>query len=302
MTRQRITKASAVVLIVFLAAFGWLLAITRSEAHNLLTNRIDERDYPHMTPTVYGLEYEDVLVVSSGETELLGWYIPSQNGAAVIVQHGYKGERSYMLTQASILAEHGYGVLVSTVRAHDYSDGTEISFGIHEMDDLDAWYQYLITRPDIDPERIGILGNSYGGMLAIQYAAQNPRIKAVVTQSAFSSLQDTTATSVTFFTGLPSFPFAPLIVAWAEREGGFQAEQIDATTWIGQISPRPILLIQGGADRTISPESGRLLYEAAGEPKELWFEPELGHAGFEYARPVEYERRVIGFFDQYLGS
>lgn len=102
------------------------------------------------------------------------------------------------------------------------------------------------------------------------------------------------------FTGLPPFPFAPLILFWAEREAGFRSAEIDATRWIGRISPRPVFLLQGGADVVISPQSGRLLYDAAGEPRELWFEPDLGHVMFADKMPAAYEKRVVGFLDRYL--
>jgi fermentation-respiration switch protein FrsA (DUF1100 family) len=171
---------------------------------------------------------------------------------------------------------------------------------MNEVNDLEAWYQYLITRDDIDPNQIGILGNSFGGMLAIQYAAQNKNIKALVADCAFSSLNDTVSTSVEYFTDLPAFPFAPLIVFWAERETGFKTEDIDTTKWIAQISPRPVFLMQGGADVVISADSGQRLYDAAGEPKELWFDPELGHVQFDSERAEEFEQRVAEFFDQYL--
>jgi dienelactone hydrolase len=171
---------------------------------------------------------------------------------------------------------------------------------MNEMLDLDAWFDYLRGRDDVDPTRIAMLGNSLGGTLAIQYAAGNIGIRAVVANSAFSSIGDTVETSVRFFTGLPAFPFAPLIVFWAEREAGFEADEVDAKRWIAQISPRPVLLMQGGKDSVISNDSGQLLFAAAGEPKELWFDPDIRHAGFDQAKPGEYERRVVGFFDRYV--
>jgi fermentation-respiration switch protein FrsA (DUF1100 family) len=290
-----IGAAGAIILIV-----AWLLLFTRGQAHELLTQEVGRHSVPDVTPAAYGLSYEDVVIVSSDEIELVGWYIPSQNGAAIMAQHGYKNNRAELLAEAAMLADHGYGVLLTTVRAHDYSDGERISFGTREMDDLDAWYRYLLTRPDVDAERIAVLGNSYGGALAIQYAAQNPAIKAVVAHSAFSSLDDTVSTSVSFFSDLPPFPFAPLIVFWAEREAGFTAADIDTTRWVAAISPRPILLLQGGSDIVISPESGERLYAAAGEPKELWYEPDLGHVMFDGARPGEFESRVTAFYDRYL--
>lgn len=60
--------------------------------------------------------------------------------------------------------------------------------------------------------------------------------------------------------------------------------------------------MQGGADTVISVNSGELLYTAAGEPKELWYEPALGHTMFDESLPQEYEQRVIGFFDKYLSG
>ena len=57
--------------------------------------------------------------------------------------------------------------------------------------------------------------------------------------------------------------------------------------------------MQGGADKIISPESGKWLYEAAKEPKEFWFEPELGHVELP-KKTEEFEKRVLGFFDRYL--
>lgn len=279
---------------------AWLLLFTRAQAHTLLTQEVGWHSVPSITPAAFDLPYEDVRVTSSSEVDLVGWYIPTQNGAVVMAQHGYKQHRGELLEEAAMLARHGYGVLLTTVRAHDYSDGNQLSFGTREMDDLDAWYRYLLTRSEVDPQRIGLLGNSYGGALVIQYAAQNPQIEAVVAHSAFASLDDTVSTSVSFFSGLPPFPFAPLIVAWAEREAGFAARDIDTTRWVAQISPRPVFLLQGGSDVVISPNSGERLYAAAGEPKELWFEPDLGHVMFDGARPREFESRVTAFFDRYL--
>jgi dipeptidyl aminopeptidase/acylaminoacyl peptidase len=290
---------SVVFSILLLAVIG-VMSVTRSEAHRLITAPQETRKLPDETPAAYNLPFEEVTVESPDGLKLAGWFVPSQNGAVIMMQHGYKSTREELLNEAEMMYRHGYGILLTTVRAHDHSDGELITFGMNEVNDLDAWYQYLLTRDDIDPERIGILGNSYGGMLAIQYAAQNENIKAVVADCAFSSLNDTVETSVTYFTDLPAFPFAPLIVFWAEQETGFKTEDIDATKWITQISPRPVFLMQGGADVVISAESGQRLYDAAGEPKELWFDPDLGHVEFDKERAVEFEQRVAAFFDQYL--
>lgn len=279
-------------------AVGWR---TRVEAHRLISNPIETRRLPDRAPIDFGVIYDDVAITTDDGLRLTAWSIPSQNGALVIAQHGYKSSRGEMLNEAAMLHKHGYGVLIPALRAHDMSDGSIISFGGREVGDLQRWVDFAASLPEVDPGRIGMLGNSLGGALVIEAAARTPSVRAVATNAAFSSLSDTLDTSVRFFTGMPPFPFAPLIAFWAEQATGIRVSDVDATRSIGRISPRPVLLMQGGADEVISTTSGQRLYDAAGQPKSLWFDEQVGHARFDTARPAEYERRVIGLFDAALG-
>jgi fermentation-respiration switch protein FrsA (DUF1100 family) len=287
----------AAILVVGLIA---LFVAMRPQGIAMVTYPMEGREQAKELPSDYGVPYEEVTVTTADGLKLVGWFIPSQNGATVIAQHGYHGTRGNMLRDAALLHRHGYGVLISTFRAHDKSDGELITFGKLEVQDLEAWHQYLLTRDDVDPARIGILGESMGGLVSIRYAAGNPNIRATAVHSALASMQDSAAKGVTKFTGLPPFPFAPIIVFWAEQTAGIRAKDIDGTKWIGQISPRPVFIMMGGADDLISIDSGQKLYDAAGEPKELWIEPAAGHHGLDEVAPEEYERRLVGFFDQYL--
>ncbi len=61
-----------------------------------------------------------------------------------------------------------------------------------------------------------------------------------------------------------------------------------------------MFLVYGERGQGGEAEPTRAFYDAAREPKEIWGVPEAGHTGGIEADPAEYERRVIGFFDEYL--
>ncbi|MCB8978560.1 MAG: alpha/beta hydrolase [Ardenticatenaceae bacterium] len=278
------------------------LLILYNTTMEVVHNPLDNRTEINTSPSDYDiLNYETVELTTFDDVKLVGWYIPSRNGAAIIAQHGYKSDRTVMLNIASMLSRHGYGVIMIDLRAHGESEGDIITFGKLERYDVDAAYQYLLTRPEVDKNRIGAIGNSMGGATLIMYSADNPNIKAIAVQSSFAQIEDVAAVNIQQYTGLPpAQPLTYLVKLFVEQETGVQAEEISVLDSIGKISPRPILLMQGGQDEFIPINSGQRLFDAAGEPKELWFEPEQEHVFFDRDYPDEFENRVIGFFDIYL--
>jgi fermentation-respiration switch protein FrsA (DUF1100 family) len=291
----------AVAVVVILAG---VTVLAKSEGEKLVT--CSEQEISVETPADYGLPFEDVTVTSSDGLKLVGWYLPSQNGAAVLVQHGYASTRQRHLLKAAFLNRNGYGVLLTTTRCHDGSEGELITWGRDEMKDLEAWYQYLLARDDVNPDRIGMLGESFGGAISIKYAAENPRIRAVISEGAFASLEESIEIGIGKVVPLPPpllSALTPMIVFWAEQKADLHVEEVKPLDWIQGISPRPVFILHGGLDDYAGGEAGRQLYDAAGEPKEFWPEPECGHADFEECEavpPAEYEERLVGFFDQHL--
>jgi fermentation-respiration switch protein FrsA (DUF1100 family) len=91
-----------------------------------------------------------------------------------------------------------------------------------------------------------------------------------------------------------------LVIWFGERETGLDIRMVRPVDDIPLISPRAILIVHGVQDPAITVENSLRLYKAAGAPKELYLVSRAGHGGFHLVEPVEFERRVVGFFEAYL--
>jgi fermentation-respiration switch protein FrsA (DUF1100 family) len=247
---------------------------------------------------------EPVSVINEDGLKLTGWFIPGDNGATIIAAHGNPGGRQDVLYEAQLLNEHGYSVLMGSFRAHDDSEGEIVTFGYNEQKDLAAWHRILLDRDDVDPQRIGLLGESMGGGTSILYAAGAEDIKAVAIVSAFALTPEVVETFIQYEN--PDLPkwliglLSRLIILWGEQEGEFSAEELNTEMVIADISPRPILIMHGESDDKIGGHSGQQLFDAAAEPKELWLCPECKHVDFEDHRPDEYQEALLTFFNRHL--
>ena len=109
------------------------------------------------TPNL-GAAHEDVTFTTSDGLRLEGWFIPSRNGATVIAFPGRSGPQKH----TRLLVKHGYGVLLFDRRGEGASEGDPNTFGWVGDRDLHAAIDYLRSRRDVDPERIGAIGLSVG--------------------------------------------------------------------------------------------------------------------------------------------
>jgi hypothetical protein len=83
---------------------------------------------------------------------------------------------------------------------------------------------------------------------------------------------------------------------------GTDSASVAPVAHVAAISPRPVFLIYGDADRLILPDDSRLLFARAGAPKQAWKIAGAGHVGGYGMAGAEYERRVAGFFHRALVS
>jgi fermentation-respiration switch protein FrsA (DUF1100 family) len=242
------------------------------------------------TPDVYGVAYENIRLVTSDGVELAAWYTPSENGALILVAHGHGDIRS--VNQYVMYAQNEYGVLAWDFRAHGESGGKMSTLGYYETLDVEAALEFVLQQEGVD--HIGAWGGSMGGVAVLEASSRRVEIEAVVVDSAFSTLEDEVRLAVT------KSAFLPFIRFFAKMETGIDFDQLRPVDRIGELSPRPIMIIQGEADSMIPADSAQRLFEAAGEPKYLWTEAGVNHVGMHSMLPEKYEEQVIGFFNEYL--
>lgn len=243
--------------------------------------------------------WQNVQFTTSDGLRLSGWYIPPRNGALVIFVHGLNGNRTELIDEADFITAAGYGALLLDLRNHGESEGNVTTLGLYEVRDVEAAVTFARQTAGADAP-VALFGHSMGAAAVLLAAVKIPAVRAVIAESAYTSVEDNISEGVRILTGLPPFPFAPLIVFFGEREAGVDIRSVRPVDVVGQISPRPLLLIHGELDDLILAENSRRLYEAAREPKELYLLPNVGHGGFLQAEPKKYPRRILTFLEKYL--
>lgn len=250
-------------------------------------------------PERLGFQYVDVDFPSRDGLLLSGWFAAPRNGATIVLCHGFGGNRLMVGPIARFLIRHGFGVLMFDFRAHGRSPGDLSTWGWLETNDLLGALDALKNRPEVDPSRIGVLGFSLGGQVALRTAPGCELIRAVAADGPSPAVladhllsKRVTLKKVLF---LPYFwllyGYHRLLVGAPTPSGVIES--------MAKIAPCPLLLITSG-------EAGeklfvRHLFAQAGQPKELYEIPEARHTEGVLARPEEYEQKLVEFFSQALG-
>lgn len=254
-------------------------------------------------PSDLALAHQDVAFPARGERLLLrGWYLPAARDSRCLVlvqgeEHHRNSPGIQPLRLARDLTARGYSVLLFDLRARGESQGRRPTAGDRERRDLLGALDYVQSR-GIPPERIGVLGFSLGAAVALLVAAQEPRLRAVVSDSAFADLIEDLRRELWPGHLLPTFAVLALSlvsrVAFGADLGAVRPIQIAPS-----LASRAVLFIHGAADEVVSSlDSQRLA--AATPDSELWLVEGAGHVRSYAARSQEYVERVAAFFDRHL--
>lgn len=284
--RYWLNLVTATLAALLLFGFGGLLWFSHRQAYDYVHPRRLEPPTGEFL-RANGIPFQEIELQTSDEVPLTAWYTRPRNEALILVAHGYGDRRSEDFY--ALFAEHGYGVLAWDFRGHGASGGELVTLGYNEVLDVEAALAYALTQPDV--EHIGGWGGSMGAVTMIRATAKHFEIEALAVDSPFATLEDELDLRV------PYPLLNPLIRFFAERETGLSLDLVRPVDDIGLISPRPVFIIQGMADTMVPLDSAQRLYESAGEPRQLWTEPDAPHMNMYSYYRTRYTKRVIKFFD-----
>jgi pimeloyl-ACP methyl ester carboxylesterase len=240
--------------------------------------------------------FKEITLQTGDGENLKAWYRSPENGAAIILLHGAGNLREGIRSYIQMFTDNGYGVLALDLRGHGESTGPTNKLGWLGSRDVGAAVEFLQNQENI--RQIGGLGISMGGEVLLGAVSQYPALKAVAADGATRRCNEE-------LLALPSE--RPLARNFTARVM-YAAVQLFG----GQSPPQPTLLDSmieardsrflwiAAGNNALEVEFNRLFTETLGERGELWVAPGVAHIGAFRAFPVEYEERVIGFFDQNL--
>src|SRR5262245_31283637 len=169
--------------------------------------------------------------------------------------------------------------------------------GWAEPDDLRAAIDYARSR---SPDPLGVIGYSMGAVAALEEAAADARVGAVVADSPFADLASEQRYAWEAGTGLPFVPFAVPLELMARLDLGYDPALVRPDLAAGQLH-RALLVIVGTADVVVPPSQGYIVFRAARGPKQLLEVPGADHIAAHDRDPVLYEHAVLDFLEKGLG-
>ncbi|MBI5957707.1 MAG: prolyl oligopeptidase family serine peptidase [Chloroflexi bacterium] len=248
------------------------------------------------TPADYGLIWEDVTIKTKSGDSVRAYFIPGTNRAAILIAPSTNNGRGSRLPLAALLAQHGYAVL--TFESRRCAGMGALSLGYKEAGDVGDALAYLQTRSDIDPDRIGVTGFSSAGATAILAAARFGDLKAVIAEGGYGDFAEEAVGIGSGDGTLLEIIYKQSLSTTYHLITGIDIDKLSPVDVIADIAPRPILLIYGSDEVSLS--GGYRQAAAAGPNAELWVVEKAGHGRYRLVAPVEYETRVVKFFDRAL--
>jgi pimeloyl-ACP methyl ester carboxylesterase len=200
---------------------------------------------------------------------LVGWMFRTEQPrrGLLVYLHGLGDNRASGISIAQHFNAKGFDVLAYDSRAHGESGGDACTYGFYEKRDLSRALDKLGGGP------IVAFGVSLGAGIALQAAAEDPRIALVVAVAPISDLRTASAERAPFFASRANIDKAFRI---AEAEAAFRVDEVNPAAAAAKIHA-PVLVIHGAADEETPPAHSERVYRALAGPKKLVLVPGADH-------------------------
>lgn len=253
------------------------------------------------SPADVGLSAEDIIITANDGTLLSAWFIKSSPNAkgTIFYLHGVGDCKIDGIRFAKLMHDNNFHVLLYDSRQHGKSGGTYCTYGYYERQDVPTIINYVVSRTDLVPGKIGLFGTSMGAAVAIQAAAIDKRIAGVCAENSFSTLRKIFDDYQKRLIKLPFHYLRNLVIIHSELRARFKATNVSPLEAVKNLSI-PLLIIYGTEDHLIKHEYSLQLFEAANEPKAILAVKGAAHNNTWDIAGKEYERQLLWFFNKAL--
>lgn len=226
------------------------------------------------TPKDWGLDYQEVNLLTEDKLQIHGWYIPKTNAKQTLLFfHGNAGNISHRGHSVAIFNQLGLNVLIIDYRGYGQSEGLPSEKGFYK-DAFAAW-NFLSKVKEVQKENIIIFGRSMGGAVATELASKVQPGKLII-ESSFSSAQDVAR------------ELFPLLFRLTILRFNFDAEKYL------KLFNGPLLVIHSAEDEIIPYKLGKKLFDSGNEPKQFVQIKGDHNGGFIYSQPL-YQKALDDF-------
>ncbi len=261
----------------------------------------------------------------------------------IVVCHGYTGVKErYMPDIAARLVAAGHVALIFDYRGFGESEGERGRLiPLDQVEDIRSGLSFLEAQPEVDPDRLGLYGTSFGGANVSYAAAVDERVRCTVSVVGVADgerwlrslrrhwegeefrarvardrgARGTTGKGEQVDPLEIMLPDPETAAVWEARfrehpEWKFPLalESADAImrfhpeALVERIAPRAICWIVGGEDRLVPPSDAETLYRRAGPPKRFVVVPGISHYAAYTGPPFdEVMRHTVAWFKEHLG-
>ena len=250
-----------------------------------------------VNPTELGLPYEEINIMAAPGLKLNCWLIKAAPPArgTILYLHGVADCKIDGLRLAALLHHEGYNVMLPDSRNHGESDGEFCTFGYFEKDDVVKVVDYLRSRSDLAAGKFGIFGTSMGAAVALQTAAVDGRIAAVVAENSFATLRTIFDDYQRRMIILPFHFLRNIVIKRSEFLASFKANDVSPLESVKNLTI-PAMFIYGAEDHLIHCRYSVMLYEAKPGPKELFAIPGAKHNDTWKVAGALYEEKLLAFY------